>query len=58
MDIDLTLDADTDDTPAELSEPTPDDLLAEEDDDVVLEVDDAPAAAPELPKGFIAVPDE
>jgi DNA-directed RNA polymerase subunit beta' len=58
LDGDLTLDADDDDAPVELSEPTPQDLLAEDDeDDVVLEVDDAPAA-PELPKGFIAEPDE
>ena len=46
---------DTDDIVAEISEPTPEDLLAEDDDDV-LEVDAAPA--PEVPRGFVAEPNE
>jgi DNA-directed RNA polymerase subunit beta' len=55
---DLPVDAEDDLEPlGELSEPTPQDLLAEEDDDV-LEVDVRAVEPPEIPKSFIAEPDE
>jgi DNA-directed RNA polymerase subunit beta' len=58
VEIGLALDGDDDDEPiGELSEPTPQDLLAEEDD-AVLDVDAVVPAAPEIPKSFIAEPDE
>jgi DNA-directed RNA polymerase subunit beta' len=41
----------------DLSEPSPEDLLAEDGDDEVLEAVDT-AAAPDVPKGFIAEADE
>jgi DNA-directed RNA polymerase subunit beta' len=44
---------------AEIDEPTPEDLLADDDEDAeVLEVDADAPAAPEIPKGFVAEPDE
>jgi DNA-directed RNA polymerase subunit beta' len=50
---------DDDDAPAaEISEPSPEDLLSEDDDDEVLEIEADAPAAPEIPKGFVAEPDE
>ena len=41
------------------TEPSPEDLLAEDDDDdEVLDIEPAAPAVPEIPKGFVAEPDE
>jgi len=58
-DTDLAADDDDDDTPSDIDEPSREDLLAEDDDDDdVLDVDDDASAVPDIPKGFIAEPDE
>jgi DNA-directed RNA polymerase subunit beta' len=49
--------ADEADEAVEISEPTPEDLLVDEDDDV-LDIDAEASSAPEIPKGYIAEPDE
>jgi DNA-directed RNA polymerase subunit beta' len=43
---------------AEVDEPTPEDLLADDDDDEVLEIETDAPSVPEIPKGFVAEPDE
>ncbi|HEX5478119.1 MAG TPA: DNA-directed RNA polymerase subunit beta', partial [Dehalococcoidia bacterium] len=52
-----SLDDDDDDADTEDSEPSPADLLSDDDDAAVLEVDEAPAT-PEVPRGYVAEPDE
>jgi len=47
-----------DEITAEVDEPSPEDLLAEDDDDVLEEVDADAPAVPEIPKGYVADPDE
>jgi DNA-directed RNA polymerase subunit beta' len=46
-----------DEAPDDITEPSPEDLLSDDDEDEVLEMDAAPAK-PDVPRGYVAEPDD